>query len=219
LIDGAIVSADFSETEKRERIGVFGGTFDPIHLGHLIIAAEIQRLARLDRVLFVPAGRPPHKLDQHLSNDHVRLKMLNLAIEGVPGFSTSTVDLDRHGPSFTVDTLRILHRQHPDTALVFVMGEDSLRDFLTWHDPAGIIEQAELAVARRPGVQHDLGAISAAIPGAAGRIHVYPVPEIGIASRDLRERAVRGDSLRFFVPDSVAEFIREHGFYLSKGPV
>jgi nicotinate-nucleotide adenylyltransferase len=212
------VSTDFPGTAKRERIGVFGGTFDPIHLGHLIIAAEIQRMANLDQVLFVPAGRPPHKLDQHLSNDDDRLRMLQLAVGGVPGFAINTVDLDRHGPSFTVDTLRILHGQHPDTELVFVMGEDSLRDFLTWHNPAGIIEQAELAVARRPGVEHDLGAISAAIPAAARRIHIYPVPEIGIASRELRERAARGDSLRFFVPDSVADFIRERGLYLPRHP-
>lgn len=210
------MSADLPDHGNRTRVGVFGGTFDPIHLGHLIIAAELQASAGLDRVLFVPAGRPPHKLDQHLSNDAHRLAMLRLAVKNVPGFEVNTVDLDRHGPSFTTDTLRILKRQLPDAELVFMMGEDSLRDLLTWRDPAGIVEQAELAVARRPGVEHDLGAIYSAIPRAEGRVQVYPVPEIGIASRELRERAAHGGSLRFFVPDSVEEFIRVRGLYRSR---
>jgi nicotinate-nucleotide adenylyltransferase len=201
---------------KRPRIGVFGGTFDPIHLGHLIIASELQSAAKLDRVLFVPAGRPPHKLDQHLSNDADRLEMLRLAVENVPGFEVNTVDLDRHGPSFTTDTLRILHGEIPDADLVFMMGEDSLRDFLTWKEPDKIVAQAELAVARRPGVAHDLGAIYAALPHAEGRIHVFAVPEIGIASRDLRVRAANGGSLRFFVPDRVEEFIRDRGLYRAR---
>ena len=199
--------------ERLARIGVFGGTFDPPHVGHLIVAAELGHALDLDRVLFVPAGRPPHKTAAEVSNDNDRLAMVRLAVAGNPAFGVSTADVDRNGPSFTSDLLARLSAELAPASVVFLMGEDSLRDLPTWHEPARIAALAELGVARRPGVDVDLEAVLRAVPTARGRVHLVPMPPIGIASHDLRRRVRAGEPIRYLVPEAVEAYIAEHGLY------
>jgi nicotinate-nucleotide adenylyltransferase len=208
------LSTNGDEMSRLPRIGVFGGTFDPPHLGHLIIATELRHALSLDRVLFVPAGRPPHKEGQIIGEDEHRLAMLRLALADAPEFEVSTVDLDRRGPSYTADTLDLLCDLLRPVVLIFLMGEDSLRDLPLWHEPNLIAARAELGVARRPGVKLDLEAVYTAVPAARGRVHLVEVPEIDISSRELRRRVALGLPIRFQVPRTVEDYIRRHGLYL-----
>lgn len=195
------------------RIGVYGGTFDPVHLGHLILASELRHALSLDRVLFVPAGRPPHKTGQAIGDDRHRLAMLRLALVDDPAFALSTVDLDRAGTSYTADLLEILRSLLAPAKLYFLMGEDSLRDLPTWNEPTRIVALAELGVATRPGVDADLEAVLRAVPAARGRVHVVPMPPIGIASHDLRRRVRAGEPIRYLVPSAVEDYIAAHALY------
>jgi nicotinate-nucleotide adenylyltransferase len=195
------------------RIGVLGGTFDPVHLGHLVIATEMQRALNLDCVLWVPAGDPPHKPDQALTPEHHRLRMLELAVADRPGFAIDRIDLERIGPSYTVDTVAQLQARFPSDRIVFLMGEDSLRDLHEWRNPRRIIEIAEIGVARRPEVIVDLDAVYHRLPDARGRVTVVDVPLIGISSRDLRRRVRDGQPIAYQVPRAVEEYIREHRLY------
>lgn len=199
-------------------IGIFGGSFDPIHIGHLIVAEILLARLGLDTVLFLPAGRPPHKPEQELAADHHRLEMLRIAIDGFDGFAISTVDLDRPGSSYTATTLEILIEQlEEDAELVFLMGQDSLRDLPRWRDPDRIVELARLGVALRPNVEVSLDEILGEIPGAEGRIHLVDVPLIGVSSRDVRVRIRAGDPFHFQVPRGVANYIAANGLYEYKG--
>ena len=197
----------------QRRVGVFGGTFDPVHVGHLIVATELRFALALDCVLFVPAGRPPHKTRQEISDNEHRLAMLQLAIDDSPWFAISLVDMQRAGPSYTADTLAILRHELDPVELIFLMGSDSLRDLPTWHEPERIVAQAELGVAQRPGIALDLEQIYASIPNARGRIHLVEVPLIGISSTDIRERVRSGRPIRYQVPLPVEEYIFQHGLY------
>jgi nicotinate-nucleotide adenylyltransferase len=192
---------------------VFGGTFDPIHIGHLIIAIDVQAVLELDTVLFVPAGHPPHKPDSLISSNEDRLFMLDAALSGQPSFKISTVDLDRPGPSFTADTLAQLATQHPSDDLFFIMGADSLRDFPTWRDPERILDLAQLAVAARPAVPIDINRVNAEIPGAAQRIHLVDTPSIGISASSIRKRVSERRPITFQVPAEVERYILEQRLY------
>lgn len=201
-------------TERPQgRIGIFGGTFDPIHLGHLIIAEELRYRLALDRILFLPAGRPPHKTDREISPNQQRLEMLEMAIADNPHFAVSTVDLKRPGLSYTADSLAVLQAEFPDRELYFLMGQDSLRDFPTWHGPDRIVRQARLGVALRPGVVVDIDTIVRQVPAAAGRIKLIDVPLIQIASRLIRQRVREGRPITYQVPRAVEGYIRAHGLY------
>ena len=195
------------------RLGVLGGTFDPIHHGHLIAAAELHHALALDRVLLVPNADPPHKPGVPVSSTEDRLAMIRLAIAGVPWLRIDTIELDRGGRSFTVDTLRALAARDTDVQLVFLMGEDSLRDLPTWRQPEKIVALAELGVATRPGVAVDLDAILSRLPAAEGRVHVVETPEIGIASRDIRLRVAGGRPIAFQVPPAVEAYIEQRRLY------
>ncbi len=200
------------------RIGVLGGTFDPVHNGHLHIARELRENLGLDRIIWVPAGRPPHKAGQIVSSDHDRLRMLELALAGSPVDEISTTDIERAGPSYTADMLEILSNELKPATLVFLMGEDSLRDLPTWHDPDRILRVAELAVAGRPGVDTDIQDLAAAIPGLANRIHVVPTREVPYSSSDIRERVRRGAAITGLVPLNVDRYIHERGLYAATSP-
>jgi nicotinate-nucleotide adenylyltransferase len=202
-----------SAPQRPLRIGVLGGTFDPVHNGHLHIARELRHAAGLDAIVWVPAGRPPHKTGQIVSGDRDRLAMLELAVAGSPTDEISTIDLDRGGPSYTADMLELLGQQLTPAALVFLMGEDSLRDLPTWHDPARILRLAELAVAGRPGIEADLEALAAAIPGFDGRVEIVPTVEVPYSSSDIRERVRKGASITGLVPPAVERYIVDHGLY------
>ena len=197
----------------RQRIGVFGGTFDPVHVGHLIVAADLRFALRLDRLLFVPAGRPPHKAADLVSNDEDRLAMLDLALADDPTVEISTIDLERLGPSYTADLLTTLQERLPDCRLVFLMGEDSLRDLPSWRDPERIVRLAELGVATRPGVEFDLEDVYRQIPNARGFVFVVETVQLSISSSDIRRRVRQGAPIRYQVPVAVERYITERGLY------
>src|SRR5512135_1764894 len=153
----------------QERVGVFGGTFDPPHLGHLILASEARAQLHLDRLLWVLTSVPPHKLGQPITPLDDRLVMLRRALKDDPAFEISRVDIDRPGPHYSTDTMRLLREGNPGAALVFLIGEDSLRDLTTWHEPARLVAECdEIGVMGRPGVETNLTGLEAKIPGISG---------------------------------------------------
>lgn len=199
----------------RNRIGIFGGSFDPIHIGHLIIAEILQHELELGTVLFLPAGRPPHKPEQELAADRHRLAMIKIAIADCPAFDICTIDLDRPGSSYTATTLQILSEQYgPSVDLYFLMGQDSLRDFASWREPNTIAKLARLGVALRPYVSVSLSDVHDAVPETQDRIRLVHVPLLEISSRDIRGRAAAGIPYRFQVPHGVANYIEANGLYL-----
>lgn len=187
------------------RIGVFGGTFDPPHLGHLALAEHARARLRLDLVLFVPARVPPHKRGRRRSSARVRVAMTRLAIRGRPGFRLSTLEVARRGPSFTVETLRVLRTRYPRARLYLLMGADSLADFRSWHEPDEIARLATLVVAVRPGHRRR----------PARGVRRLDNPPLAISSSAVRARARRGQALRGLVPDAVARYIGRHRLYRS----
>lgn len=195
------------------RVGVLGGTFDPVHNGHLHIARSLRQALDLDRIVWVPAGRPPHKAGQIVSSDRDRIAMLRLALAESPFDEISTVDIDRAGPSYTADSLELLQEQLAPARLVFLIGEDSLRDLPTWHDPDRIVAAAELAVAGRPGIDADLEAVARTIPSISERVHIVPMEELATSSSEIRQRVRAGEPLSGLVPPAVAEYIRNHALY------
>ncbi|MDO8532956.1 MAG: nicotinate-nucleotide adenylyltransferase [Dehalococcoidia bacterium] len=202
------------------KVGVLGGTFDPVHIGHLIIAEEARVRLGLARVLFVPAGRPWLKPARRVSAARHRLAMVRLAIASNPFFELSTVDVDRPGPSYTVDTLADLRIQAgPRGTLYFIMGYDALLDLPRWHDPARLVRMCRLVVVRRPEYgDHDLAFLDREVaPGASRRVTLLDRPLVGVSASELRRRVARGQSIRYWAPDGVEEYIREHGLYRAPG--
>jgi nicotinate-nucleotide adenylyltransferase len=202
-------------SESPSRLGILGGTFDPPHLGHLILAECALDALHLDAVLFAPAAEPPHKDGDMITPVEHRLAMVELAIAGNPHFALSRVDLDRPGPHYTVDMLTLLHGEYPAAELYFLMGGDSLHDLLTWRDPAGIIAQAHLGVARRPDSPLDLTDLAVHLPGLVQRVATITAPIIGISATLLRKRIQSGASIRYQVPPEVESYIVEHRLYLA----
>ena len=195
------------------RIGFFGGTFDPPHNGHLRLAYAAREQLGLDRVLWAPAGDPPHKRQQTLSPIEDRVALVQAAIADEPAFQLSRVDVDRPGPHFSADTVSLLAQQYPNDELVFLMGGDSLHDLPTWGQPEVIIRHCTLGVLRRPGAVFDLESLERALPGVTQKIKFVDVPPIGIASQDIRPRVRAGQSLAGWVPEAVAHEIAARGMY------
>lgn len=189
------------------RVGVFGGSFDPVHYGHLILAENSREAARLDRVLFVPAPRPPHKLGREQTPFFRRVEMLELAIAGHPAFQVSQIEKDRPGPSFTVDTLSQLKAEHPEAELFLLLGSDSLQDLPSWFRPDRIAELATLVVTPRPGAER-----SPELPFPF-RIVWVDAPRIDISSSDIRQRVQSGRTIRYLLPRAVECYIETHRLY------
>jgi nicotinate-nucleotide adenylyltransferase len=201
----------------KPRIGVFGGTFDPVHLGHLIMAEQCREQARLDQVWFVPAARPPHKLDRPLTPFPQRVEMLSLALAGAPAFRVDELEKDRPGPSYTADTLEELQRRNPTTEFALLLGSDSLPDLAHWKEPGHVVGRAELLVFSRPGwplltIDQLRQALHLDVDSPL-RIRTVNVPLIHIASRDLRQRVAENRSIRFLVPRAVECYIQEKKLY------
>jgi len=195
------------------RIGVLGGTLDPPHIGHLILAETARDALDAERVLFVPAGDPPHKRGEiRLAIEH-RLAMLACALGDDARFAISWVDLDRPGPHYTVDTLRLLHAQFPGAELYFIMGGDSLRDLPRWHCPAELIRLCRFAVMRRTDAAADPAMHTALFPNLAERVTMIDAPLIGLSSTDIVERIRARRSIRYLVPPAVEAYIHQHGLY------
>jgi nicotinate-nucleotide adenylyltransferase len=199
------------------RVGVFGGTFDPVHLGHLVLAEQCREQGRLDEVWFVPSARPPHKLGRVLTPFGQRVEMLALGVAGNPAFRIEPSEKDRPGPSFTVDTLADFGRRYSDCEFFLLIGSDTLKDLPSWRDPAGVVARAGLLVVSRPGwpvlTAEQLRAELGLPEEAPLRLQYVEAPLIHIASRDLRDRAAHGRSLRYLVPRAVEVYIEEKGMY------
>ena len=207
--------------EDTLRLGILGGTFDPPHYGHLALAENGRVQLYLDCVLFVPAGQPPHKPDyfdgaqykRPITPAHHRVAMVEAAIADNPAFVLSRVDLDRAGPHYTVEMLVLLRQEYPAAELFFLMGGDSLAEFLTWRDPAGIVQQAWLAVMQRLGREPDLATLERAVPEICERLVWLDVPHLDVSSSGLRQRVRAGLPLRYLVPLAVEDYIRCHHLY------
>ncbi len=200
------------------KIGVLGGTFDPPHVGHLTLGEVAQAHLSLDKVLFVPAGEPWRKAGHEMSPAADRLTMTRLAIDGKPGFEASAIEIERPGPSYTVDTLgELLARYGPETELYLILGQDALLDLPNWKEPQRIIALACLAVAlRSPGRDLDVTDLERAIPGVSRCLSVLPMSYVDVSATALREWARKGADLRDLVPPAVEAYIKEHSLYCAE---
>ncbi len=202
---------------RQLRLGVFGGTFDPPHVGHLILAQEAVDQLRLDRLLWVLTPHPPHKVDQTISSLEIRFKLVMAAIEDNPSFELSRVDIDRPAPHYAVDTLQILKDQYPTAEIFYLIGGDSLHDLPGWHQPHRLIMQMDgLGVMRRPGDQVDLRDLEQKIPGITQKIHFIEAPLLEISARQIRQRIAAGRAYRYYLPPAVYQIIESLGIYRSK---
>ena len=189
--------------------GLMGGTFDPVHIAHLIIAEEALDSLGLDRVIFVPSARPPHKNGDDVTSVEHRLEMVRLAIGGNPRLELSDLEARRADPSYTIETVRQFRRElGDDEKLYFIMGADSLVQFFTWKEPTDLLAACEFAVAPRPGVEPD-----GADPRIRAKAHLLDAPLIGVSSSDIRERVRAGRSIRYLVPPPVFTYIEEKNLY------
>lgn len=200
-------------TALRQRIGFFGGTFDPIHHGHLILASYAASSAGLDRLLFAPVAVPPHK-DRKITDIDIRTEMLLLAIERDVRFALTTVDLDRDGPHYSADTLAILADRFPQSELYFLMGSDSYRDLPRWHEPMRIFEHAKLLVGKRPNSSFDQEALWEALPLARTHTEFVDIPLIEISSTEIRQRVSDRLPIDYLVPRRVQDYIQANELYL-----
>jgi len=199
-------------------LGVFGGTFDPIHFAHLAVAQEAAEVLGLERVLFIPAGQPPHKLDREITPAADRLAMVQLATAGNPRFAVDRLELDRSGPSYTVDTLEALRgRRSPagiEPELTLILSSEAYLALPGWRHPERILALARLAVAPRDGYPSaDNASLQPPIPGSDGRVTFLDGPRMRLSASELRRRAESGRSVRYLVPDAVAAYIDDHGLY------
>ncbi len=203
-------------TDQRSiRLGLFGGSFDPVHLGHLLLAETCREACSLDRVLFLPCRQSPHKPRGAIATGQQRSEMLEFAVAGDPRFGVCRIELERNGPSFTVETLRQLRVEQPDSDLFFLMGADSLTDLPLWREPQAILELATIVAVNRGQLpQPDLAALEDRLGSIVrDRVRLVTMPAIDLSATEIRERARAGGSLRFRVPRAVEEYIRQNGLY------
>jgi len=198
------------------RIGIMGGSFDPIHIAHLMLAETVREALSLDLVLFLPAGTQPLKQERTATPAEQRATMVALAIHGNSAFSLSRLDIERPGPSYTADSLVQLRKEWggPEKmAMWFILGSDSLLDFPKWHEQERIIAQTRLAVLRRPTFTADLASIEAGLPGFTSALDWVNAPLLEISATDIRRRVAEGLSIRYRVPETVREYIYAHNLY------
>lgn len=196
------------------RIGIFGGTFDPPHLGHLILADEARNELELAQIYFVLTPNPPHKQGITVTSVEIRLEMLAKALSGEPSFVISRVDLDRDPPHFAVDTVEIFREMMPGTTLVYLMGGDSLRDLPTWHHPVDFVDACDLiGVMSRPQVEVDIKSLAVKVPGIITKLRFIDAPLLEISSSDLRWKIANGEPYRFYLRESVWKFIQSKKLY------
>jgi nicotinate-nucleotide adenylyltransferase len=200
------------------RIGILGGTFDPIHYGHLVIAEDARVYLRLEKVLFVPAYQPPHKPQGSYSTFEYRVRMVELAIARNPDFALSLIETKLPVPSYTTDTMQALQAQlGADAELYFIIGMDSLANILTWHKPKDLLRLCRIVVAERAGYQVDIAKLEKGLPGLRERMDLIDTPELSISSTDLQRRVRCGLPIRYQVPSAVERYIYRHRLYLDNG--
>lgn len=194
-------------TRRRTRLGVMGGTFDPIHHGHLVAASEVAARFDLDEVVFVPTGSPSFKQDVDVTPAEHRYLMTVIATASNPRFTVSRVDIDRPGLTYTVDTLRDLAAERPDADLYFITGADAITQILTWKDSAELFDLAQFVAVTRPGHQLILDGLP------THRVSQWEIPALAISSTDVRARAQEGRPVWYLVPDGVVQYIAKHHLY------
>ena len=196
-----------------QRLGIMGGTFDPIHYGHLLMAEEARQAFALDEVVFVPNGRPAHKKAYLVSSPEDRFAMTGLATGSNPCFSASRIEIDRPGLSYTIDTLREFHALHPDLeALYFITGADAVLEILTWHEADKLAQECQFIAVTRPGFV--LERLPEIVDAAfMGRVHFLPIPRLEISSTDIRTRVREGRSIKYLTSEPVEAYIRQQGLY------
>lgn len=193
-------------------LGVLGGTFDPIHYGHLVAAEEARHTFGLDIILFIPCGQPYHKPTPPTASAEDRYEMTRLAAASNPFFEVSRLEIDRGGPSYTVDTVAALQQARPNCSLHLILGTDAVEELSTWKRPEELLRQCRVIIVSRPGASWEQA--EAALPPAhAEHVHRLEIPGLDISSTDLRQRAAQGRPLRYLVPDAVEQYIRQHGLY------
>jgi len=197
-------------TARRFRLGVMGGTFDPVHHGHLVAASEVAARFDLDEVVFVPTGRPTFKQDDDVTAAEHRYLMTVVATASNPRFTVSRVDIDRPGLTYTIDTLRDLRAQRPDADLFFITGADAIAQIAAWKDADELFRLAHFVAVTRPGHVLDLGALD------ASRVTAVEIPALAISSTDCRERARAGRPVWYLVPDGVVQYIQKHRLYVDQ---
>jgi nicotinate-nucleotide adenylyltransferase len=196
------------------RIGLFGGTFDPPHLGHMILAAEARYQLELDRLLFVLTPDPPHKQGREITSLGHRLTLLEACINENPAFEMSRVEIDRPGPHYAVDTLRLLQKEFPDDKLIYLMGGDSMSALAKWHDPQGFVDACyEIGVMHRPEYGFDIDLIEKHLPGVREKARIINAPLLEIASREIRARIAEGRPYRYYLLPQVTQIIKARGLY------
>lgn len=196
------------------RVGVFGGTFDPPHQGHLILAAEAHFQLDLDRLLWVLTPFPPHKTAREITPVDQRLEMVRIAIAENPAFELSRIEIDRPGPHYALDTVLRLREANPGAELIYLIGGDSLHDLPTWHRPGEFLRTcSNLGVMRRPGDRIELADLEAALPGLEAKLRFIDAPLLEISSTQIRERIERGHPFRYYLPPGIFAYIQERGIY------
>ncbi len=198
------------------RIGIFGGTFDPIHLGHLLMAEQCREQANLEQVWFIPAAQPPHKMDAELSPFDRRVEMLELALAGAPRFRVDRLEAERAGPSYTSETLAELNQRYAEANFFLLLGADCLPDLPKWYQAPSILDQATLLVVPRPGesiLSREQLARTLKLEPTRVRLRIVDAPEIGLASHQIRQRVAAGRSIRYMVPHAVEVYIHEKQLY------
>jgi nicotinate-nucleotide adenylyltransferase len=195
------------------RIGILGGIFDPIHYGHLTIAEEARYHFALREVLFVPCGNPPHKQDGVITEAKHRLAMTRLALADNPAFQLSSVEIDRPGLSYAIDTINLLQREYEGARLYFIVGADAILELETWKEPQQLVAACQVVAATRPG--SDLAALEKTLgKEIASGIALLAAPGVAISSREIRQRVAQGAPIRYLVPEAVGEYITDHRLYL-----
>jgi len=201
----------------QRRLGVFGGTFDPPHIGHLILAAEALDQLGLSKVLWVLTQAPPHKRNRPITPLEQRLEMVMACLGDDPSFEISRVDIDRPAPHYAVDTLQILQNAYPDWGLVYLMGGDSLNNLPTWYQPQAFVHRCQaIGVMKRPGTHIEMSELEESLPGISAKVNIIQAPLLDIAASQIRRRVREGRAYRYFLPLAVYELIEGWGLYRGK---
>jgi nicotinate-nucleotide adenylyltransferase len=198
-----------------QKIGIFGGSFNPIHIGHLIAAQETLDAMKLDKVIFIPAGNPPHKSQRNLAAAEDRYDMVKLAIQNNPGFEISSMEMERSGKTYSFDTLKELKEQCKDIDMHFIIGFDTLKELHTWRNIQGIFDIVSFVVVNRGNEALEIKQwIEDRVRTYGGTIEYVPIPDIEISSTDIRHRIQDGRSIKYLVPDTVEQYIKSRGLYM-----